>query len=106
LTNFQRGLAIDQLLELAEHLYIKQFKDIVQQLPESVKRPVRVRDSGAFASFLGDSNNSFFNKYLVIDCLNEFTYLDADGPALVENGGQRYVSSVLSLACWLRVLWT
>jgi hypothetical protein len=105
LTNFQMGLDINQLLELPEHLYIGQFMSIVQQLPESVQRPVRVRDAGAFASYLGDSNNSFFNKYLVLHCLNEATYLDADGPNLVQSG-QRYVSSVLSLGCWLIVLWT
>jgi len=90
LTSLQMGLDINQLLELPEHLHIMQFMEIVQQLPEAVQQPVRVRDASAFASFLGDSKNSFFKKYLVLNCLNEATYLDPQH----RYNGEHYVSSV------------
>jgi hypothetical protein len=83
------GMDINQLSQLPEHLYIMQLMEFVQQLPEQVQKPIRVRDASAFNSFLSDSKNSFFKKYLVLHSLNEATYLDPDH----RYNGEHYVSA-------------
>ncbi len=82
------GMDIDQLSQLPEHLYVMQLMEFVQQLPAAVQKPVRVRDASAFNSFLNDSKNSFFKKFLVLHSLNEATWQDADH----RYNGEHYVS--------------
>ena len=85
------GIDVHQMLELPEYLYIQELMDIVQQLPDAVQKPIRARDAKAFISFLGDPAKGFFQKYLVLLCLNEATNFDQDH----RYNGEHYVSTEL-----------
>jgi hypothetical protein len=80
---------INELSQLPEHLYITILMEIVPQLPEAVRKPIGVRDASAFNSFLRDSKNSLFKKYLVLRSLNDAINFEQQQ----SYRGQQYVSS-------------
>jgi hypothetical protein len=92
LTIPQMGIDINSLLEMPEHIYIMQFMEIMQQLPDAVQKPIRVKDASAFNSFLDDSKQSFFKKFLVLSSLNDATWMEPDQ----RFDGQHYVSLQLA----------
>ena len=59
----QIGMDVRSLVEaFPEHIYIQQFMDYAQGLPEKVQKPVEVKDPGAFASFLDEPSHGYFKK--------------------------------------------
>jgi hypothetical protein len=60
---FQMGMDVESLVQEPEHVYIEQLLEFTQGLPDPVQRPVDVRDSSAFGSFLGSASHGYFKKY-------------------------------------------